>query len=142
MLIYLWTFIRLFASCPPDKKCGRRWERRAVRLAVNIAGDEMVAFCWIPLSRSDPAISTKLSKWGSSCLCWKTRTPKSSITPDFRPRRSPLSSFWILVSNTASSHLKGETTRGRGGFILMTGNLYQSLYLRILNVTLKLWVVY
>lgn len=49
-------------------------------------------------SRTPGASSFKLSKWGSSCLYWKTATLKSSITPDFHRLRSPSSSFWISVS--------------------------------------------
>lgn len=49
-------------------------------------------------SRSHPVISAKLSRWGSSGLCWKTPTRKSSTTPGSRLLRFPLSSFWILVS--------------------------------------------
>lgn len=56
-------------------------------------------FHWLSFSRSCPGKATKLSKWGSSRLCWKMQTPKSSITPGFHHPRFPSSSFWILVSS-------------------------------------------
>lgn len=80
------------------RKCGSGWGRRTVRASAIVTGDDMLVFLLTHSLTSNPDIIVKLSKWGSSRHFWKTQTLKSSITPGFLRPRSPLSSFWILVS--------------------------------------------
>lgn len=94
-----WTFLYRVASYPLEVcELGQMWTppREDCPCVCQLY---RCRFFWLPLKRPHPGIIIiKLSKWGSSRLFWKTLTPKSSITRDFLRLRSPLSSFWILVS--------------------------------------------
>lgn len=127
-------------SVGPPEPCGLRHmppprRERGLRLLSTRRMKWSCCFLSVSFSPSDPVFIIKLSKWGFSFrLCWKTQTPKSSITPDFHRLLFPSSSFWILVGRSVQgSHLLSSD-------LLIT--LYFVISYRLFdNVTGELWVV-
>lgn len=94
--VTLWSWLCRVASSPPP------WP---VEMWPPLGETHRPSICPPSPNFFSLTSSLKLSIWGSSGLCWKTATPKSSITPDFHRPRSPSSSFWISVSKGIAWHL-------------------------------------